>query len=84
MAASMGRLVSATCGQLDRRPNFATIASKRTGELDASRARTTGVQNCITLRPIAHSAAATAHCKGDHLTAHELSKQAFEHSKNAH
>jgi hypothetical protein len=27
-----------------------------------------------------HSAAATAHGKGDHLTAHELSKQAHEHS----
>ena len=32
----------------------------------------------------AHSAAATAHGKGDHLTAHELSKQALEHSRNAH
>jgi len=32
----------------------------------------------------AHTAAATAHGKGDHLTAHELSKQAFEHSMNAH
>jgi len=31
----------------------------------------------------AHTAA-TAHGKGDHLTAHELSKQAFEHSMNAH
>ena len=37
-----------------------------------------------------HEAAATAHGKGDHLTAHELSKQAldystraFEHSKAA-
>jgi hypothetical protein len=30
----------------------------------------------------AHSAAATAHGKGDHLTAHELSKQAHEHSMN--
>jgi hypothetical protein len=29
-------------------------------------------------------AAATAHGKGDHLTAHELSKQAHEHSMNAH
>jgi hypothetical protein len=28
--------------------------------------------------------AATAHGKGDHLTAHELSKQAHEHSMNAH
>ena len=31
-----------------------------------------------------HAAAATAHGKGDHLTAHELSKEAFEHSRNAH
>jgi MOSC domain-containing protein YiiM len=30
----------------------------------------------------AHAAAATAHGKGDHLTA--LSKQAHEHSMNAH
>jgi hypothetical protein len=32
----------------------------------------------------AHAAAATAHGKGDHLTAHELSKQAHEHSINAY
>jgi hypothetical protein len=32
----------------------------------------------------AHAAAATAHGKGDHLTAHELSRQAQEHSVNAH
>jgi hypothetical protein len=31
----------------------------------------------------AHNAAATAHGKGDHLTAHELTKQAHEHSLNA-
>lgn len=31
----------------------------------------------------AHEAAAAAHAKGDHLTAHELSKQALEHSMNA-
>jgi hypothetical protein len=31
-----------------------------------------------------HNAAAVAHGKGDHLTAHELSKQALEHSMNAH
>jgi hypothetical protein len=31
----------------------------------------------------AHEAAAAAHAKGDHLTAHELSKQALEHSTNA-
>ncbi len=31
----------------------------------------------------AHVAAATAHGKGDHLTANELSKQAHEHSSNA-
>ena len=31
----------------------------------------------------AHAAAAVAHDKGDHLTAHELSKQAHEHSMNA-
>jgi hypothetical protein len=32
----------------------------------------------------AHTAAAVAHGKGDHLTAHELSKQAIEYSRNAH
>jgi len=32
----------------------------------------------------AHTAAAVAHGKGDHLSAHDLSKQAFEHSMNAH
>src|SRR5580704_3436647 len=32
----------------------------------------------------AHGAAATAHGKGDHLTAHELSQRANEHSMNAH
>src|SRR5271165_2476492 len=31
----------------------------------------------------AHAAAAAAHGKGDYLTAHELSKQAHEHSMNA-
>jgi hypothetical protein len=31
----------------------------------------------------AHQTAAVAHEKGDHLTAHELSKQALEHSMNA-
>ena len=31
----------------------------------------------------AHQAAIVAHNKGDHLTAHELSKQALEHSMNA-
>ena len=31
----------------------------------------------------AHAAAATAHGKGDHLTAHELSKQAHDYSINA-
>jgi hypothetical protein len=32
----------------------------------------------------AHAAAAAAHGKADHLTPHELSKQALEHSQNAH
>jgi hypothetical protein len=32
----------------------------------------------------AHAAAAVAHGKEDHLTAHELSKQALEHSMNVH
>jgi hypothetical protein len=32
----------------------------------------------------AHAAAAVAHGKGDHLTAHELSKKALEHSMNAY
>jgi hypothetical protein len=31
----------------------------------------------------AHQAASVAHEKGDHLTAHELSKKALEHSMNA-
>jgi hypothetical protein len=31
----------------------------------------------------AHNAAAVAHGKGDHLTAHELSQQAHEPSRNA-
>jgi hypothetical protein len=31
-----------------------------------------------------HAAAATAHSKGDHLTAHGLTEQAHEHSMNAH
>lgn len=32
----------------------------------------------------AHTAAAVAHGKGDHLTGDELTKQAHEHSVNAH
>jgi hypothetical protein len=32
----------------------------------------------------AHHAAATAHGKGDHLSAHELTKKAHEHSWNAY
>jgi hypothetical protein len=32
----------------------------------------------------AHQAAAVAHGKGDPLSAHELSKQAQEHSMNVH
>ena len=31
----------------------------------------------------AHTSAAVAHGKADHLTAHELTKQAHEHSVNA-
>ena len=31
----------------------------------------------------AHLEAATSHDKGDHLTAHELTKQAHEHSRQA-
>jgi hypothetical protein len=31
----------------------------------------------------AHEAAAAAHAKGDHLTAHEFTKQALQHSMNA-
>jgi hypothetical protein len=40
------------------------------------------MRNCTTLRhtPILQPA---AHGKGDHLTAHELSKQAHEHFLNA-
>ena len=32
----------------------------------------------------AHAAAAVAHGKADHLTAHELTKRALEHSMNAY
>jgi len=32
----------------------------------------------------AHAAAAVAHEKGDHLTGHELTRQAHEHSMNVH
>ncbi len=32
----------------------------------------------------AHEAAAAAHGKGDHLSGHELSRQALEHSMNAY
>ena len=32
----------------------------------------------------AHAAASVAHAKGDHLTAHELSKKTLEHSMNAY
>jgi len=32
----------------------------------------------------ANQGAATAHGKGDHLSAHELSRQAEEHSRKAH
>jgi hypothetical protein len=32
----------------------------------------------------AHAAAAVAHGKGDYLSAHELTKQAHEHSVNAY
>ena len=32
----------------------------------------------------AHAAAAVAHGKADHLTAHELSKKALEYSMNAY
>ncbi len=31
----------------------------------------------------AHEAASVAHGKGDHMSAHELSKKALEHSMNA-
>ena len=32
----------------------------------------------------AHAAAAVAHGKGDHMAAHELTRQAHEHSINVH
>ena len=44
------------------------------------RARTIEPQSSIVLAAHAHTVAATAHGKGNHLTAHELSKQAHEHS----
>jgi hypothetical protein len=46
-----------------------------------ARARVAELHN---LAAHAHTAAAVAHGKGDHLTAHELSRQAREHSMNAH
>ena len=39
---------------------------------------------CGSDSPTATPSAATAHGKGDHLSAHELSKQAHEHSREAH
>lgn len=32
----------------------------------------------------AHRAAATNHCKGDHMTGHEFSRQALEHAAKAY
>jgi hypothetical protein len=46
----------------------------------SSRDRTAELHN---LAEHAHAAAAVAHGKADHLTAHELSKKALEHSMNA-
>ena len=40
-------------------------------------------QNCTTLAAHAHSVQLIAHRKGDYLTAHELTKQAHDHSMNA-
>jgi hypothetical protein len=48
------------------------------------KARTVGAAELHNLAAHAHTAAAVAHGKGDHLTAHELRKQAREHSMNAH
>jgi len=38
----------------------------------------------LNLASHAHTVAAVAHGRGDHLTAHELTQQAHEHSFNAH
>jgi hypothetical protein len=43
-----------------------------------------GIAELHNLAEHAHAAAAAAHGKGDHLTAHELSKQALEYSKDAY
>jgi hypothetical protein len=47
----------------------------------STRDRTAELHN---LAEHAHAAAAAAHGKSDHLTAHELTKKALEHSMNAY
>jgi hypothetical protein len=42
-----------------------------------------GIAELHNLAEHAHAAAAVAHGKADHLTAHELSRKALEYSKNA-
>ncbi len=59
-------------------------ASKASRRTQCHRARTTEPAELHNLAAHAHAAAATAHCKGDRLTAHELSKQAHEYSVIAH
>jgi len=59
-------------------------ASNRTGATQMPQSIHAHAAEMHNLAAHAHQAAATAHGKGDHLTAHELSKQAHEHSTNAH
>jgi hypothetical protein len=42
-----------------------------------------GITELHNLAAQAHMAAAASHDKGDHLAAHELTKQALEHSREA-
>jgi hypothetical protein len=65
------------------RPGVAITASNRVGDIisESTHDRAIELHN---LAAHAHQAAATAHGKGDHLSAHELTKKAHEHSWNAY
>jgi hypothetical protein len=65
-------------------PEFAAGTSKHAGESKMSPSSHERVVEFHNLAAHAHTAAAAAHGKGDHLSAHELSRQAHEHSVNAH
>ena len=58
-------------------------ASKQVGETTMPVSTHKPIAELHNLAAHAHTAAAAAHDKGDHLSAHELTKQAFEHSRNA-